>query len=118
MTWQQPAKLCKSGSSAIAALADTLTLPVRGHYFSAKDCDSKIYQRIAVLIQVVPELFSAKQGMQGITGELVTDSDFLSCCRIRQVAACSKQCKMPCELPGTKYTLAALDPALSAENFT
>lgn len=63
-TWQQPAKLCKSGSSAIAALAHTLMLPVRGHYFSAKDCDSKICRRIVVLIQVVPELFSEKQGMQ------------------------------------------------------
>lgn len=60
----------------------------------------------------------SKTGNAGITGELVTDSDFLSCCRISQVAACSKQCKIPCELPGTKYALAALDPALSAENFT
>lgn len=78
-----------------------------------------------VLSQVVPELSSTKQGMQGIIGELVTDADFLAWCRISQLAACAKQCKIPCGLPGTKYALAAflpfpkaLDPALSAENLT
>lgn len=38
------------------------------------------------------ELSSAKQRMQGITGELLTDADFLACCRISQLAACIKQC--------------------------
>lgn len=105
---------CQTGKQLQLCCCSCLRIhPYAASVRSLLQCEGlwqQICQRITVQIQVVPELFSTKQGMQRIIGELVTAAGVLACCRISQLAACTKQHKIPCGLPGTEWALAAFLP--------